>query len=822
MSARVTVLTLAAVLAVMTTKALASEYPERECCDTIDIPPPPSVSGAVAVKSAASGHTTTEEPKKEKKNQQETLNCLLARSLCNEDPSCFKIINLIPSLCGNEIVSCSTTTVIKCRAALKTLQAFPFFKPTCLCREPKIDHECNSFRNFLFDHPCNFTQRKEIDPFYIDTLASCNHALSVCESSADCLKTFEDFKNSCKVGKNNTCEALNLEDCHQDWIRLRKTPIFGCICPQNHLKKRCDRIFSMVNENSCIGPQSVVTTDNSILNFQSTCHEALEACNKHPECQEMVASVIRNCNQKHCRKTNCMESLQSFYRNDSLLPFSIEIAFCLCKKSGVDKDKCLIAQEMLHPECAQRVDGPAKVPCHFLAETCRTKPECRFRLEAYEQTCSVDQQTNRCAGSPSQCRESILGVLGTILRTNCACKDTSPAKFNDCMGWQRVFWFNSCVVEAQRDFHISKMKYLMNSLDKSSSTRQLTPIGTRRNHQHKITSTVAGFKPSPTEIAVSEAVDTDVTTIKVLVAGKMFKQPESTAIPTSTLSTSFITTITTSTTTTTTTTIAPQIPLRGCSLQRSPHYNKQFMLEGDVIRLHSLEDNSCSEVCHCKPGESLTCQTICVETEPCETEIAFYHHESPAYIAFRGRCICYVGRFICMRPKLGTYSLTPGVFLFLGYSEKDESLLKSLDIMQFEIGDLVYSIQKFIQDHMKFNTTCKLHFHSLSFENMIIKGQASPKLTPNGGYAKNAADVRSSVIQDNLACFDILKNFSYMVTTQAIPIKTNMFLSVLKIAEVDVLMPALSSSWGLKSYHPNDLAISLALVIITILIVHQV
>lgn len=57
-------------------------------------------------------------------------------------------------------VSCSTTTVIKCRAALKTLQAFPFFKPTCLCREPKIDYECNSFRNFLFDHPCNFTQRK--------------------------------------------------------------------------------------------------------------------------------------------------------------------------------------------------------------------------------------------------------------------------------------------------------------------------------------------------------------------------------------------------------------------------------------------------------------------------------------------------------------------------------------------------------------------------------------------------------------------------------------------------------------------------------------
>lgn len=51
-------------------------------------------------------------------------------------------------------VACSTVTVPKCQAALITLQAFPFFKPTCLCREPHVDPECNSFRDFLFDHPC--------------------------------------------------------------------------------------------------------------------------------------------------------------------------------------------------------------------------------------------------------------------------------------------------------------------------------------------------------------------------------------------------------------------------------------------------------------------------------------------------------------------------------------------------------------------------------------------------------------------------------------------------------------------------------------------
>lgn len=49
----------------------------------------------------------------------------------------------------------------------------------------------------------------------------------------------------------------------------------------------------------------------------------------------------------------------------------------LNRKSGVNKDKCLVAQEMLHPECAQRADGPAKVPCHYLAESCRGESDCR-------------------------------------------------------------------------------------------------------------------------------------------------------------------------------------------------------------------------------------------------------------------------------------------------------------------------------------------------------------------------------------------------------------------------------------------------------------
>ncbi|KAK0088621.1 hypothetical protein PV326_004778, partial [Microctonus aethiopoides] len=95
--------------------------------------------------------------------------------------------------------ACSTVTVTKCQTALKTLQAFSFFRPTCLCKEPHVDPECNSFQNFLFDHPCIYVQKKEKDTYPSDALLSCNHALSLCNRDKACFKLYEDFKTSCKT-----------------------------------------------------------------------------------------------------------------------------------------------------------------------------------------------------------------------------------------------------------------------------------------------------------------------------------------------------------------------------------------------------------------------------------------------------------------------------------------------------------------------------------------------------------------------------------------------------------------------------------------------
>ena len=44
----------------------------------------------------------------------------------------------------------------------------------------------------------------EKDPYPIDALPTCNHALSVCQSETKCIALFNEFKTHCKV-RDNKC-----------------------------------------------------------------------------------------------------------------------------------------------------------------------------------------------------------------------------------------------------------------------------------------------------------------------------------------------------------------------------------------------------------------------------------------------------------------------------------------------------------------------------------------------------------------------------------------------------------------------------------------
>ncbi|XP_053698550.1 uncharacterized protein LOC128745501 [Sabethes cyaneus] len=918
------------------------------------------------------------------------LNCILARQLCFEDPSCSAILEIIPRVCGPVPVACSTVTVTKCQAALRTLQAFPFFRPTCLCKEPGIDPDCNYFRDFLFDHPCGFVSKKEKDPYPVDALPTCNHALSVCQQERKCIKLFEDFKTHCKV-RENKCRMEDRELCYEAWTNLRLSPMFGCICPNNHMKRRCDKIFSVVNHNPCVVramgmddnyhrlldqnmalidtplvapahayfPQHYKTAlypynisgyhhqhqhglhgghfgtvhngngnnnnnnnnnhynynnhnggyhgngngdylaasvsspvdnilismngdgngadaaieyggfyDNAVerqigsddieekeaemsfIHFQSTCHLALDACRDDQVCSSALKTVLMHCELHRCNRNACMESLQSFYKgiHDDL---SLDIAFCLCRKTPNRHDSCMIAQEKLHPACAQRppenigpqstnglVYGPPP-SCHTVAELCREDEDCRARLEVFEQSCAVDSVTKKCAGKTSACRQAMLGILGTPLRTNCACQGSDLQQLYDCLGWQRLLWLNPCVVESQKDFHLKRLAELglLTTTTTTTMATTTTVRTTRATHPPTLPPTKPKpiHRPKPTEMQpfVTNYIDTPDTQPKTLIHkgnelivrtdldphpdeydtnGKHHLLPEEDdhdelPLPNGgnnrinqrpdeqvllMLTTELVEPETFPPTTTTTTTTEPTttpVPIRYCVVQRS-HQSDQLIAEGKSRRLYMLDDAECSELCTCGGGDSLalTCHALCVPLAPCRTSLAYYSHAAPAYQAFRGRCLCYSGRFICMRPPPGEYSLPGGIFLLLGYSSTDEALLRPHT--NLGIQDAVRALQQYVLQHINNETSCTLTLFNITEENIIlsIRLPHDPKLSS-----------MELLRLEKDHCTKILETISHQINTQHVEMSAHRLLSIFKMAEVQVVWPEVSRA-GLRCH----------------------
>ncbi|XP_018331552.1 uncharacterized protein LOC108741291 isoform X8 [Agrilus planipennis] len=741
--------------------AACSEHPERECC---------SFPTVVQTTTSSLTTTSTERTGPNIKTTIAILNCLLARQLCFEDPSCSAILEIIPRVCGPELVACSTVTVTKCQAALRTLQAFPFFKPTCLCREPHVDPECNSFRDFLFDHPCVFVLKKEKDPYPVDALPTCNYALSVCQEERKCIKLFEDFKLHCKV-RENKCRMDNRKLCQEAWANLHRSPMFGCICPNNNMKRKCDRIFSLVNHNPCIGSSNENFSepgDVMKIIYQSTCHLALESCKSDYQCRMAIQPILTHCDISKCNRYSCMEALQAFYRKASF-PWNLEVAFCLCKKTDDKHDACMIAQQKLHPLCAQRVEGSPQPTCLSLAESCRENRECRSRLEQYEQACAVDSSTKKCAGPPSECRAAMLGILGTELRATCACKGTDLTQLYECLGWQRLLWVNPCVVDSQKDYHLKK------AIERGLLTSTATPLVT----------TTGRIRMEPLDqVTVISVTQASVQT-KVHTTMENTLPPEIPSTITTTTTTTTTTHKPTTTTPTTTTTEATTIPPRFCVFQRHD-FPDQYIKEGTSKRIYHEDESECSEICKCGRSEELVCKTMCIDRMPCRTEFAFYNHAAPAYQAYRGRCLCYSGRFICMKPAPGDYTLPQGVFLFLGYSEVDEQKLKNHT--EIAVNDVVHALQEFITKEAVNGTLCSLHLYNVTQENVIIAGKLSPKVD------YNLLSPKESLAKEKDECSELMETITDRINNRHPDFSSHILLSIFKMAEVELVQLEPSSA----------------------------
>ncbi|ETN61304.1 hypothetical protein AND_007042 [Anopheles darlingi] len=634
----------------------------------------------------------------------------------------------------------------------------------------------------------------------------------------------------------------------------------------------------------------------SFIHFQSTCHLALDSCRADQVCSLALKTVLMHCDQHRCHRNACMDSLQSFYKStaDDL---SLDIAFCLCRKTPNRHDSCMIAQEKLHPVCAQRppeslsqqqqsspggggngVTYNAPPACHAVAELCREDEDCRDRLEVFEQSCAVDSVTKKCAGKTSACRQAMLGILGTPLRTTCACQGSDMQQLYDCLGWQRLLWLNPCVVESQKDFHLKRLAELglLTTTTTMATTTSTTTVRTTSTTARTTRWTPPPtppptkpkpqvYRPKPTEIQTIETnyVETPDTRPETLLhkqneliersdldhghhrhlpkpngigdggnhddddeddedggddgggdgvrrgqfENKIHQRPDEQVLRVvSTEVTEMETLPPTTTTTTTTEPTTTLAPIRYCVVQRSQQPD-QLIAEGKSRRLYILDDAECSELCTCGGGGeslALTCHALCVPLAPCRTALAYYSHAAPAYQAFRGRCLCYSGRFICMRPPPGEYLLPGGIFLLLGYSSTDEALLRPHT--NLGVQDAVRALQQYVLQHIDNSTLCTITLFNITEENIIlsIRLPMDPKLT-----------AMQLLKMEKDQCTRILETISHQINTQYVELSAHRLLSIFKMAEVQIVWPQMSHA---PRYTTPTVAVSIGTGIVTVLL----
>lgn len=70
-------------------------------------------------------------------------------------------------------------------------------------------------------------------------------------------------------------------------------------------------------------------------------------------------------------------------------------------------------------------------------------------------------------------------------------------------------------------------------------------------------------------------------------------------------------------------------------------------------------------MCGLGGSEAAICAVLdCLETKSCPSRVGdVWHHGAPKYIAHRGKCICYAGRFICEKPDKGKFQMLT-IFFF--------------------------------------------------------------------------------------------------------------------------------------------------------------
>lgn len=224
-------------------------------------------------------------------------------------------------------------------------------------------------------------------------IPTCEEAADICHDNSWCKQRLDVFSATCKF-RNGQCHNTDREDCLKVWLQLRETPLLGCICPDG-LDKKCSRLYSLVNENPCVGesypgrvalmsrvsaalgtqltqsvqvPKAAATllvissshaepfyplstihhylpaskSDHNVSLEQlkhvaGTCHSALEDCVADSGCRSHLEMVSSHCDTAYCHKDACRSSIQDIYKFllDINQDLALKIALCVCRSVGL-------------------------------------------------------------------------------------------------------------------------------------------------------------------------------------------------------------------------------------------------------------------------------------------------------------------------------------------------------------------------------------------------------------------------------------------------------------------------------------------------------
>ncbi|XP_076064663.1 uncharacterized protein LOC143038872 isoform X3 [Oratosquilla oratoria] len=774
------------------------------------------------------------------------LNCLLARQLCADAPACRSILELIPRVCGPENVACSTVTVNKCVAALRTLQVFPDFQPTCLCREPHLDRECNTFREFIFDHPCNFVVRKGSPQYPITALPTCDYAQRTCGQLPGCIQLYETFQEKCKV-QQDQCRMEDGDACLKAWTELKTSPMFGCFCPNQ--KRKCLRIFDIVHHNPCV--VSVIPHANETL-------PAVDTQIQNPllvgQRDRYPPTTPRGTSINVSRAANVLGQGGSGEGGDGVSAGG----------DGRTSEGIPGRQDIATYPSQSSSLTPSKLPipystCQSALKGCEADPACHRLLNPILNNCDNDQCNQKACMDSLQTFYRNVETKWAMEVAFCLCRKRGPTA-NECLTAQEKLHpacarkptgpkpipCNELAFDCKEDKSCRhRLEYYEQACAVDSDTKRcagscvecrravLGILGTKLRHICTCVNIaseprdtyacldwqkILWFNPCvhdsqtdlhrkstpkpPAIIEVTTGFTTPYTTSFIPVM-QGNGNPDPVRQPTHTSPTAPPRRITTTTTTAIPTTT---LPPKYCVKEAVDYGKSDLIVEGGGKRYYTVDDQACSELCQCHKEEKLVCNVLnCVEARHCETTVAVYDHNAPTFKAGQGNCICYSGSFICVRsPDFNPdEELGYGIHLYLGFSSAEEALLN--DYTHLTVDDAVKRLQKLVREREdKLNaTSCNVETVRHVGENLILQATLPE-------FDELRDNMTASMYnEEKEKCVPALEEVSDLINDQAVDIRSDISLSMFILAEVRATVPDLPSS----STIPNPPSLLLLLLV---------